>query len=537
MVLLLPVEINPQFVAPMRLIYQNWSVDQELKIDWYLDLVLFLKARKIVFSFVQLGSPLFDKINQSLKQRSMVPEYVVRWSDFLATENPGDYFNGNFNLTLLIDHWPEAFDLSQMAKWCKQNPNVQFLLVARNDWDFTTLYRSLPYWMRSRLFVDFPLSLHQSDPYFAQEEVFAQIEKLKKLFPDIPLRSYCPQLMLYSESHKAALSPLSLPKRLNPFQPKITLICFEKKGFEELLQSKEIQEKGEDFEIILIRFLSEDVYVIPKIKSLTVTTFWLDVEPINLSQGLLYNFCLSQVTSDWVFILNPITAKNWDQVWIKKIKPFLTAGQDSGDQGEISSNIQIISTDKDNNFALFFQPKWVCDGGGFDHLLCSPNALITDILKKEALKNPHSLGKEKELVMKQIPFQDRFLLKLTKVSQPIPEMIITSIGSPHSISALAKASTILGEIYFKVWNNRPLVIFESHWTMIKRPFLMLHQRYFWRLKPTSYSLFWKVKSQLNLSRIGWFLFKLGFPIRKVYYFLNYQYRKRILGLHQKVNSQ
>ncbi len=528
---MLPIEVNPQLIAPMRSIYQNWSLDQTLNMDWYFDISIYLKAQKIVFPFIDFDSPLFDEIQQSTLARNIKPSFVMLCSDFLKLKKRRSFLSSDIEINLVIDHWPEPIEFSEIKDIALYQDNIKFVIVARNDWDFVTLYRSLPFWMREKIYIDFPTSLHESDPFLTETQAAEISIQLKNFFPDIELKSFSPDIRLYSENQRAGIKLLSLPPKLNIKKPKLSLVIKDKKTMLALSQSLLLQELGDRVEILYLRFLSEPSFVIPKIKSVTTTTYCFDNQPSEISQGLIHNFCLSQSSAEKVLFINQDLAQNWDSVWSKTIKDLIGSDEQRG------SFVLQETSQKESFLPLFCFKKQVADFGGYDHLLRSSQAL------QQSPKTISTLGslseKKSAKFQSQLTFQDRKILKVKKMDSLKSSMVKIKPLSPVDVKIKKiKVSQQMNEIYFRLWQNKPQVILESHISLIKKPLRFFYQNYYWRIK----SLGWRFKVlgmliyshlwRISPRQIGWIIFKLALPLRKIYYFLNFQYQKRILGLHK-----
>ena len=66
-------------------------------------------------------------------------------------------------------------------------------------------------------------------------------------------------------------------------------------------------------------------------------------------------------------------------------------------------------------------------------------------------------------------------------------------------------------------------------------------QFYWKALYSPISrLYWKaiyfpVKAYDFSVRAYWGMFRLAYPFRKIYYFIHFQYEKRILGLHKRTS--
>ncbi len=240
-----------QIVVPMTEIWRLWEREKKVTLSWFFDLLEgFIDPRPILY-FVDLDSVFFQTLHREFKQRNICPEYIIPADDFLKNEFVSELLEDNVHLSLLIfkPMGPEVVErVKSLENFIHQ---LKFVVLARKDWDFENTYRSIPHFMRSRLFIDFPISLHPGDFFLSPHEWIPVIQSFRKQFPGLPIKSYCPNLFFYNEFLSSNISHFSGPHKLNSGKKYLTCILKNYGDLKTIMGSETMIRNSEQVEILL----------------------------------------------------------------------------------------------------------------------------------------------------------------------------------------------------------------------------------------------------------------------------------------------
>ncbi len=558
-------------IAPMSDFCRQWQQTGEIDMSWYFEQAEQFGVDKIIFNSVQLESPLFQRLKEKTLEHKMAPVYVVTTEQFCDLKNLRDHLLEGVHYTVLV-YSPLSTELIYRVEGLREFlQQLSFVILARKDWNVRNCYRSVPHFMRSRLFVDFPVSIHESDPFYEPAELTSTRQKFERDFLDKKIPSFCPNLGIYNEWGKKNISHFSRPRKFLKNKPKISIVALDPNALQPLLDSKVLQNSPDDFEILITRVAGQKTKVIPKVKSVISTRYWahpIDADK-NVSPKVLANFTACQADGDILLFLDPKVENNIDGLFSA-----LLSGE---------ANLGKLLVRK----GLFvFQREDFLKWGGFNELFTTWDAdrihlqdsLYPELVSESETKNLGPvLGRVAnscDQLLLAHHFADRiedfsFLDGVAPTSKNLIEKQQDRENKRYEMDDLKKQyrsllietpamalrsrlQIILQFYKLYAWRVSPLRLrhyyrknlwrynFVHHFYHFCRkhswkvsPLRLRHyiRLYYWHLNPWSYRITWQIRYLPR--RIYWIVFKIAFPLRKIYYFGQFQYEKRILGLHRK----
>ncbi len=352
---------NPDklMVAPMADICMQWQVNGALNLNWYFDKAKAFAAERIVYNSVQIDSPMFSTLKRKTVDLNMAPEFIVDVEAFCEIEDVHQQLKEGVYFTVLI-YKPLSPELickvDDLREFVSQ---LSFVILARKDWNMENCYRSVPSFMRSRLYVDFPMSVHHGDPFYGLDEIKGVKKKFENDFLNTTLKSYYPNLGLHNEWARHNISHFSQPRKLANRKPKISIIASNPEKLKELCDSQVMKTNPEFFEILVNRVAGVKTKVVPRIKSVTMTKYWAHPvdEELPVNSMILANYSATQADGDVLFFLDFCVSSDWDALLTKLLAPKCNFARLLLEEGQ-----------------FVFSKERFLDQSGFDSLLVSPEA-------------------------------------------------------------------------------------------------------------------------------------------------------------------
>jgi hypothetical protein len=196
-----------RWIVPMPQLWSLWQRHGDIP-RWFFEITSIMSFDELIFDSIQLKSSLFQQIFQQSRLTSWRPHFVLNQDDFLDYHPEFQQWSHRARFSILVYKQPSSTFLFALNSIKDCLASVQLVILARNDWHVQNTYRSLPHFVRSRLFVDFPPSLHESDPFLQPAEAASLHHKLKGDFGLKSLSSFCPQLRLMSQLGGGPLDPV-----------------------------------------------------------------------------------------------------------------------------------------------------------------------------------------------------------------------------------------------------------------------------------------------------------------------------------------
>ncbi len=449
-----------QIVAPMTEIRHLWEREKKVTLPWFFDVLQGLTGSRPILSFVDIKSAFFQALHQEFKQKKLCPEYIIPIDDFFNIESlSGLLEKDHVHLSLLIFKplGPEIIEkIKSVEKFIHQ---LKFVILARRDWNVENTYRSIPHFMRSRLYVDFPMSLcpgktpqwvhHLSqndfgafikklyrkfwpeDPFFMPHEWVPMTESFKRQFPWFPVRSYCPNLFLYGESSSPNVSHFSVPDRGTQGagihkKCRLSIISKDLKVPEALRHSKTIVRNPDQVEMLLAQTDGKTEFI-PGSISIHHHRVHPQTSGKPVSKALVNNFLAGKARGEYLWFLDKESAKNPEDILSAIFK-------------ESFDEFGFLIQKK----AMLFRRDDFLKMGAFDILLTHKSLLWFDSVFRYSLLKDRDFNFKKSVFLKtQIPG-----LPKTHLSEK------THTPSPRN----------------KMKNKRLFLEFESQWNIISHKY-------------------------------------------------------------------
>jgi hypothetical protein len=492
-------------------------------------------AERVLLDRVPQASQFSEKLHEQFSNYGLSTEYVLtlqewsQWQDKKESLEKGHHFCFLIYNPMTPDFLHEILELQNFID------QMKFVIIARKDWNFRNTFRSIPHFMREYLYVDFPLSTYAHDPFYETEEIQKILGQMSRDFRKNFTTPYCPHLRFVNTGLHCNIASISMPRKLSKTKPKLSLITRKPEQVEKLKDLSVVNEYGPQIEVLIARVAGEKTQVIPKIKNLLTTRFW--VHPIDpgkdVSCSYLYNFSATQADGDILFFIDELSQESIDFA-LKKLL------QDSSSELEVKN----MASGNIFNKSLFFEK------GGLDPAYTDLDLAWFDlefrIDPKTSPKRAFEFHQKEGISLdKKINFE-LFTHKFVDSIDDFSEQIQNNQERSLRQKEIEEKNTIpeyrwqwAKDLYFTLYRSSPKVAMEGNFSFIYRFFYRIfrfsyhHYRMnIWKLNPRVYKIYWQIPYWP--TRIKWFLFEISFPFRKVYYFANYQYEKRILGLHREV---
>ncbi len=564
-------------VAPTGHLSQSWDIHSSLRIDSFLSWAQDFNYKKVIFYEIALNSPLFFEINKKVKASGLTPVYVITSSQFVNSSKIIDWIHEGVEFTLVFNCSLPPEVIAKVQAMGALADKLKFVLLARKDWNLRNAYRSFPYQFRDRLYVDFPSSLYPGDPFHSVDEIKDLQNELEGDFSGEKIKSYCPELARYSRTSAWNVAEISAPPLLESHQPKISIVVTSQADFDWIAQSRIIQERAPELELIVTQVGNESNQPLTQIHSLHTKQIW--VQPFQakrpISRALLYNMATQSAQGKFIIFVNKSS--------LRLLEPILEEVlEDRSDELRFLRDHQVN----------LFKTRIFKSIGGFDWLLSTDLAQWFDVafryLSFEA-NNPKNENFASDF-FKMDPTNDlekadrqTLYLKNIKFSDWPGFKRDYSWDNPESTFLSREKKRHLYYRFLDIWiNYKSLykssfqVALEGNLRFVFLPFILLSsfvKRYLWIFLPTTYPFFWKMRAcmirardiifsqiwrlrpssyrfywrirdsfsrnlwRLSPRNMGWFLFKIAYPLRKIYYFASYQFEKRVLGLHKRMDRK
>ena len=502
-----------QVVAPMAEIWRLWEREKKVTLPWFFELLQGLIDPRPILYFTDMESSFFQALHQEFKQRDICPEYIIPADDFFKTGSLSELLEEGGHLSVLIFKplGPEVIEkIKSLESFIHQ---LKFVVLARKDWNVENTYRSIPHFMRSRLYVDFPMSLRPTrpshggglllqwcfdtfrrklyekfgmatklyrkfglqDPFLSPREWVPMVETFKKQFPGFPVRSYCPNLFLYSEFLSSNVSHFSGPRKLNSKKKYLSCIFQDSREFEALMHSKTMIQNSDQVEILLAQTNEKTEPV-----STPISGSISDSIPGSIPEGLP------------------------DSI---SIHPYLVHPQDPGKPVSKALVNNFLAGQATGRYLLFLDKEVLKNPEGF-----------LDAVFKESFDEFEFLIREKVMIFRRDDF-----LKMGGFD------ILFTNKSLLWLDSSFRYSLFKGRDF-----NYETKQSGSQWSMISHKYACEEKFKFCLSGMDSRTLSEDKKSwSLGFYKLYWLVFYVLYPVRKIYYFCELQYEKRILGLHFK----
>lgn len=536
------------FIVPTSDLCHLWQQEQEIDFKWYFSMLKTFGAQKVLLDRVPQAGEFSQKLQEQFSTYELTMEHVLTVEEWSQWQNKKEALEKGHHFCFLIYNPMTPDFLHEILNFKEFIDQMKFVVIARKDWNFRNTFRSIPHFMRDSLYVDFPLSTYANDPFYKTEEIQSILGQMNRDFRKEFTTPYCPHLRFVNTGLQCNIASISIPRKLSKSKPKISLITRHPEQVEKIKDLPILKERGGDIEILIARVAGEKTQVIPKLKNVLTTRYW--VHPINpdkeVSNTYLYNFSASQADGELLFFIDQLSEESVEA----SLKSLLS---NTSSLNELKTNHSLGVFDK----ALFYEK------GGLDPAYTDMDMAWFDLdfrihansaeKKKLGVNQKEGISLEKKINFEL--FTHKFVDSIDEFSDQIQKNQERSLRQKE----IEKRNTIpeyrwqwAKDLYFTLYRSSPKVAMEGNFSFIYRFFYRVYRFIYhhyrmniWRLNPVAYKAFWKLKylpmkikgflqiARGRMIRVKWLLFELSFPFRKVYYFANYQYEKRVLRLHRE----
>lgn len=220
----------------------------------------------------------FPRIRNNILQRGLAPQRYVTIDEFALSNDFGEEFLKEGHLAVVIDREPSAAAVEKMIALRPCSGRLSYIVVGRKDWRFRDTFRSLPHFVRPQLFLDFPVSIHRTDPFFAPAELSAILDELNASSGIEGIRSFCPHFHLRRELLKANVIAVTAPNQAAGFAPKLSIVATDPALVSQLASAGLSREFRDRIEVVLPRVIGQETQSIESPPELAVSHVWLHLE-------------------------------------------------------------------------------------------------------------------------------------------------------------------------------------------------------------------------------------------------------------------
>ncbi len=536
------------FIVPTSDLCHLWQRDQEIDFKWYFSMLKAFDVKRVMLDRVPQSSDFSEKLQEQLQNYGLTTEHVLTLEEWNQWHNKRESLEKGHHFCFLIYNSVTPDFLHEILGLQEFIGQMKFVIIARKDWNFRNTFRSIPHFMRDYLYVDFPLSTYAHDPFYETAEIQEILSQMSRDFRKDFTTPYCPHLRFVNTGLQCNIASISMPRKLSKATPKLSLVTRTPEQVEKLKDLSIIKQYGNEIEILIARVAGEKTQVIPKLKNVLTTRYW--VHPIDSTKEIstphLYNFSASQADGELLFFIDDLSEQDLD-AGLKKLLESSISPEDL----------------KVSQLPGVFEKTQFLEKGGLDPAYTDIDMAWFD-LNYRVRVNPTQKQKidinqsEGISLNKKINFElftHKFVDSIDDFSEQIEKNQERSLRQKE----IEKKNTIpeyrwqwAKDMYFTLYRSSPKVAMEGNFSFIYRFFYRIYRFTYhhyrmnaWKLNPMAYKFFWKLRylphkfkgwlkqAQGWMIRAKWVLFELSFPFRKVYYFSHYQYEKRILGLHRE----
>ncbi len=487
------------FVFPLTDACQQWQINHSINLDWYYKTLTSFGVKKVLLDRLRSDNPFTQQIIQDLAKQSLAREHVVTVEEWSSWQRREEDLIAGTSFTILIYKELTPNFLHDIMAYESYLSQIKFVLIVRKDWDYRGTFRSIPSFMRKNLYVDFPISTYSEDSFFAAQEIPGLLDKMEKDFQSKFKKSYTYHLGFMGQGLQANISSISSPRKLTNNRPKISIISQNVHLINQMNELKLFEKCDQRVEVLLARVAGQKTQVVSKIKNVLTTRYW--VHPIDLNHSVsfsyLNNFLSTQSDGDLLLFA--------DLFAMDEIKAIL--GQVSGNETQVAIQEGSLVKKTDFNFV-----------GGFDPAFTLNKYAWLDLSLR--LNNSHQL--------------ESSMSKLRRhCNKDLKHQINFEVFARKNIAVIEKFLP-LSDKAISVVKNEKLSFYKTLKINLSEPWRLLYQGF------NDGSIFstvsfidgWLFFIDTHFYKKSYQLFfKYSYPLRKVYYFLNYQYEKRVLGLH------
>lgn len=234
--------------------------------------------KKILLAPESRDAGRFPVVMEGILRRALIPQRYIALDEFSLSDQVTEQISRGSHFAIAIDREPSAAAVERMISTMPQLSNLSYVVIGRKDWRFKDTFRSLPHFIRSRLFLDFPVSLHESDPFYSPAELAAILDELKTNCGLGDIRSFSPHFHLRRELLGANIIAVSGPAQAFATKPELSIVAPDPDVANQLASSKSLRELGHRVEVVVPRIIGRETKLLHSIQGVPVSHVWLHLE-------------------------------------------------------------------------------------------------------------------------------------------------------------------------------------------------------------------------------------------------------------------
>lgn len=213
---------KPFQIAPMNDLFENWVVNQEVGLDWYFKLQKKMGSEGLFFDRVRPFSDLYFHLVEKSEKYGLAPEFSVSLKIAMKYQSQFSRLNPKVSFVFIIDDLVSTSELAFITSL--QDSRFKFVIVFRKDRDFQSIFKSFPQILRSSLFVDIPFNLGIGTSFVRLSQVPSLKRWLHKEYPWSQVRSYDSMQRIRQSLPQSSIQEIDTIKRASVLQPNLSVI-------------------------------------------------------------------------------------------------------------------------------------------------------------------------------------------------------------------------------------------------------------------------------------------------------------------------
>ena len=421
--------------VPVRELWQNWESGRDLNLPWFFETLEGFEDIRPIVPFTDFESDFFKALKLEFQKRKIKAEYLITADDFFKLDSVPGLLAEELCLSIVIFK-PLGLEVVQKIKSMEKfMDQLKFILLVRRDWKYENTYRSLPYFIRPELFVDFPLSLASKMgfsklfgpgfllkfygrmagdrfPFFSIDECWDIIQSFKQLFPDNHLSSYCPNLLFYDEFLDYNISHMELESSSHESSKpgencKLSIIVEDQNLFKDIVESLDSRFSQNPVQIEILTWgFQPQADIFQKISVRPCQVVVKDSRKV-LSKAVVNNFLATKAVGEFLFFADRESFESFGSLLNFLFESSLPTSSGISKTALTEENKKPGNNQWDKSFdefdflfhkkTMIFEKKKFLKTGGFDPLFSVPFLVWFDILfryssggKKAYLKDSFS---------------------------------------------------------------------------------------------------------------------------------------------------
>jgi hypothetical protein len=223
-----------------------------------LELSWFFGKRHVLLAVEDCSPDSIARVEERIDQRGLISQYYVTLEEFTSCEQVAARFSRGAYLVVVIDREPSAAAVERMITTRLDMGRLAYVVIGRKDWRFRDTFRSLPHFIRSHLFLDFPASIHRSDSFYSPSELVPIIDELKASSGFTAPPSFDPHVRLRKELLRVNVIAVSGPTSISDQVPDVSVVASDPDTLGWLAAWDRFSELGKKVELVVPRVIGQE---------------------------------------------------------------------------------------------------------------------------------------------------------------------------------------------------------------------------------------------------------------------------------------